>query len=319
MPDPKTILVTGASGNLGTRLARRLAGSEHTLRLMVHRAPLARDLVDAPNVTVVSADLGRPETLRAAVAGADVVVHFAGVLFAPRPERFLPITNTVWFENLLESCIDAQVARVVLISFPHVEGPSTPERPAAGRLDGAPVSAHARTRLEEERRLFARTQGTSTVPVVLRLGMVYGRGILMVDAARWLAEHRLLGVWREPTWVHLVSEPDALEAMTAASLKEGIEGIFHVGDEKPMLLQDFLDQACDVWKAPRPWRMPAWMIYVAATICEAWAWLFRTKSPLTRDFITIGRVSYCGDTARMRRELVPELKYPTLGEGLGTL
>ena len=42
-------------------------------------------------------------------------------------------------------------------------------------------------------------------------------------------------------------------------------------------------------------------------------------SPLTRDFVTIGRVSYCGDTSRMRRELVAELRYPTLGEGMGTL
>ena len=319
MVGAKTVLVTGASGNLGTRLARRLAGSEHRLRLMVHRTALAQDLATAPNVEIVTADLGRPETLRAAAAGADVVVHFAGVLFAPQPERFLPITNTVWFDNLLESCLDAQVARVVLISFPHAEGPTTPERPATGRLDGAPVSVHARTRLEEERLLFARTRGTSTVPVVLRLGMVYGRGILMIDAARWLAAHRLLGVWREPTWIHLVSEPDALEAMTAAALREGIEGMFHVGDEQPLLLQDFLDQACDAWKLPRPWRMPMWMIYLAATLCEGWARLFRTQSPLTRDFVTIGRVSYCGDTSRMRRELVPELRYPTLGEGMGTL
>jgi hypothetical protein len=28
------------------------------------------------------------------VRGADVIVHFAGVLFAPRPERFLAETNT---------------------------------------------------------------------------------------------------------------------------------------------------------------------------------------------------------------------------------
>ncbi|MBN1606954.1 MAG: NAD(P)-dependent oxidoreductase, partial [Polyangiaceae bacterium] len=230
MPSPKTLLVTGASGNLGSRFARRLVGSQHRLRLMVHRTPLADDLVDAPNVAVTTADLGRPETLRAAVAGADVVIHFAGVLFAPRPERFLPVTNTLWFDNLLESCLDARVARVVLISFAHVEGPTSPEQPAAGRLDREPVSVHARTRLEEERRLLARTQGSSTTPVVVRLGMVYGRGILMVDAAHWLAERRLLGVWREPTWVHLVSEADALEVMTAAALKDGIEGIFHVGD-----------------------------------------------------------------------------------------
>jgi nucleoside-diphosphate-sugar epimerase len=248
-----------------------------------------------------------------------VVVHFAGILFAPRPERFLPVTNTLWFDHMLDACIEARVGRVVLISFPHVEGPTSPECPAVGRLDREPVSVHARTRLEEERRLFERTRKSSTTPVTLRLGMVYGRGILMVDAAHWLAAHRLLGVWREPTWVHLVSEADALQAMTAAALNDGIEGIYHIGDEQPVLLQDFLDRACDAWRVPRPWRMPTWMIYLAATLCEAWASVFRTRSPLTRDFVTIGRVSYCGDTTRMKRELVPELAYPTLGEGIATL
>ena len=48
----------------------------------------------APNVEVVRADLGDRPTLVPAVRGADVIVHFAGVLFAPRPEKFLPITNT---------------------------------------------------------------------------------------------------------------------------------------------------------------------------------------------------------------------------------
>jgi nucleoside-diphosphate-sugar epimerase len=88
--------------------------------------------------------------------GADVVVHFAGVLFAPRPERFLPETNVRWFSNLLGAALDAGVERLILISFPHVEGPTSVEAPATGRLDRSPISVHARTRLEEERMLFDR-------------------------------------------------------------------------------------------------------------------------------------------------------------------
>ena len=120
----------------------------------------------------------------------------------------LPETNGRWFDNLLTASLEARVRRVILISFPHVEGPTTIAAPATGRLDREPVSVHARTRLEEERSLFRRTPGTGTTPVVLRLGMVYGRGILMVDAARWLAVRRLLAVWREPTWIQLVSTLD---------------------------------------------------------------------------------------------------------------
>ena len=317
-PSP-TILITGAAGNLGSLLARHLIPGGHKLRLMYHKKPLPADLASAPNVSPVQADLAKPETLPPAIAGANVIVHFAGILFAPRPERFLPVTNTQWFSNLVQAALKAKVERIILISFPHVEGPTTVQQPATGRLDRQPISVHAKTRLEEERLLFERTKETATTPVVLRLGMVYGRGILMIDAARWLAERRLLGVWREPTLFQLISIADYLRATEAAILKPGIRGIYHVGDEQPVTLQQFLDEACCVWNCPRPFRTPLWTVYAVAGLCELFGAIARRPSPLTRDFITIGRVSHWGDTRRAREELIPELTYSTLKDGLSTL
>jgi len=319
MNPSSTILITGAAGNLGSLLARHLVAGGHKLRLMYHRKLLAADIASAPNVSPVQADLAKPEKLPPAVAGVNAIVHFAGVLFAPRPERFLPVTNTQWFSNLVNAALEAKVNRIILISFPHVEGPTTVDQPATGRLDRQPISAHARTRLDEERLLFERAKETVTTPVVLRLGMVYGRGILMIDAARWLAKRRLLGVWRKPTLFQLISIADYLRATEAAILKPGIRGIYHVGDEEPVTLQEFLDEACRVWNCPRPFRTPLWTIYVAAGLCELFGAVTRRSSPLTRDFITIGRVSHWGDTRRARQELIAELTYPTLKDGLSTL
>jgi len=319
MDSSPSILITGAAGNLGSLLARHLAGGGHKLRLMFHNRPLPADLIAASHVTPIQADLAVPSTLLPAVRGADVVVHFAGVLFAPRPERFLPVTNALWFRNLLRACLDAKVRRVILISFPHVEGPTSFENPATGRLDRTPISVHARTRLEEECLLLEGTSGSETIPIVLRLGMVYGRGILMIEAARWLARHRLLGVWREPTLFQLLATADFLQATQTAILKPAISGIYHVGDERPVTLQHFLDAACGVWDCPKPKRMPFWMIHAAASLCEGFALLARTRAPLTRDFLRIGRVSHWGDTRRARAELIPQLRYPTLESGLETL
>jgi nucleoside-diphosphate-sugar epimerase len=317
--DPRTILITGAAGNLGSRLARHLAPGGYPLRLMYHRTALPEDVAQAANVRPVKADLADPATLPAAVAGADVIVHFAGRLFAPGAERFLPETNTRWFSNLVTAALEAHVGRIILISFPHVEGPTSAEQPATGRLDRHPISVHARTRLEEERLLFERTQGTATSPVVLRLGLIYGRGILMIEAARWLARRRLLCVWREPTLFQLLSTADYLRAAEAAIFKPGIRGIYHVGDDQPVTLQNFLDEACRAWGYPRPTRIPFSMIYTAAWLCECFARIARTPSPLTRDFVRLGRVSHWGDTARTRKELIPHLLYPTLETGLSTL
>jgi len=315
----RAVLITGAAGNLGGLLARHLVPSGRALRLMFHRRPIAPALAAAANVTTVQADLADPRTLAPALAGVDVVVHFAGVLFAPRPERFLAETNTEWFRNLLDAALAAEVGRVILISFPHVEGPTSFAAPATGRLDLDPISVHARTRLAEERLLMERTAGARTVPVIVRLGAVYGRGILMVEAARWLARRRLLCVWPEPTLYQLISREDALRAIEAAIVKDGVRGIYHVGDERPVTLQHFLDEACRVWGFPRPWRVPAGLIVTGAAMCEAIALVARTPAPLTRDFIRIGRVAHWGDTRRARAELIPDLLHPTLESGLSTL
>jgi hypothetical protein len=66
-------------------------------------------------------------------------------------------------------------------------------------------------------------------------------------------------------------------------------------------------------------RVPVWLVYLTAALCEVGASIVRTRAPFTRDFITLGQVSHWGDTRRARRELVPDLAYPTLESGLSTL
>jgi len=154
---------------------------------------------------------------------------------------------------------------------------------------------------------------------VLRLGMVYGRGILMIDAARWLAERHLLAVWRRPTMMQLLSRDDFVRAVEASINKPGARGIYHVGDERPVTLQQFLDEACRVWNCARPIRVPVALVYAAAWLCETYALAARSRSPLTRAFVRIGRVSHWGDTRRAREELIPDLRFPTLESGLETL
>jgi len=313
------ILITGAAGNLGTFLSRHLLGSPHKLNLLIHRRPLAFEADEQPNVRVFRADLGRPATLAEPCRGVDAVVHFAGVLFAPRPEKFLPKTNVLYVENLVAAALAAGVAKIILISFPHVEGDSTPENPAKGTLSGNPTSVHARTRLAAERHLFAACEGAATVPIALRPGMVYGRGVLMLEAARRLMRRRLMAVWRRPTWIHLLALPDFLRCVVAALEKPEASGIYNLGDDEPLTLQEFLDTLARHWGYAAPWRLPRWTFFAVAAAVEMYAAAFRTAAPLTRDFIRIGMASYYGDTARMKAELAAALAYPTLREGLPLL
>jgi nucleoside-diphosphate-sugar epimerase len=313
------ILITGAAGNLATFLAGALIESPHRLRLMTHRTEIAQDLRSASRVEVVQADLGDPTTLAGLCADVDCVVHLAGVLFAPRPASFLSFTNVTYVENILRAAIQEGVGKFILISFPHVEGDTTPEHPATGRLDATPPSVHARTRLEAERLIFELVEGTATTPIILRSGTIYGRGVLMIEVARRLMRKRLLAVWREPTWYHWLALPDFLSCVCAAIEGEGVRGIYHLGDDVPLTLQDGLDRFAEHWGTAKPLRLPRWTFYAAAAAVEAFALVTGSTAPIHRDFIRIGMVSHVGDTSRMKQELLPHLAYPSLDEGLTLL
>ncbi len=308
--DMTTILITGAAGNLGSLLAGYIRDNETDLNLilMQHRKRIPDDIGGHPGFEVRNGDLSKPATLHGCLEGADMVVHFAGVLFKANPEKFLHETNLQYFKNLVEAAKTPKARRIILISFPHVEGPTSRKAPATGRLDGHPISVHAQTRLAEEIHLFGEMKDS----VSLRVGMVYGKGILMVDAAEWLAKKRILGVWAPPTEIHLISKTDFCRAVVATIRNQKASGIYHVGDEGDDTLQSFLDFACRIWGCRKAWRMPLWFIYFAAGVFERFSKIFGTISPLTKDFIDIGRVSYYGDTSRFRKELLPALDCPTL-------
>jgi nucleoside-diphosphate-sugar epimerase len=312
------VLITGAAGNLGGFLARRMLRGSHDLRLMIHQQPIEFEL-DRPGVEVVRADLGEPEGLNALCRGVDCIIHFAGVLFQPWPERFLPTTNLAYVENLLRAATLEKVRKFILISFPHVEGETTPDQPAAGSVDGHPDSIHAQTRLAAEKLLLKAGRRTDLRVILLRPGMIYGRGVLMIEAARRLMRWGLLPVWPKPTWIHLLALPDFLQAVEAAIEHPTLSGVVNLGDSCPITLQHFLDLVARHWGYPRPLRFPPQAFYLAAGLIEIFATIFHTAAPITRDFIRIGMASYTADVTRMRDELRVELEYPTIEAGLSLL
>jgi uronate dehydrogenase len=110
----KTVLITGAAGNLGAKLRRHLEG-RHDLRLL--------DIVDRGDSAIVRADLARwdrewVERFR----GADVVVHLAADPTAHQTWPNLIGPNLDAVVNVFQAAVQAGVRRVVYASSNHVMG-----------------------------------------------------------------------------------------------------------------------------------------------------------------------------------------------------
>ena len=156
-------------------------------------------------------------------------------------------------------------------------------------------------------------------PLVLRSGVIYGRDVKLIEAARKLMRYGLLAVWRNPTWVHLLALPDFLHSLEIAIERDNLSGIYNLCDDYPTTLQEFLDALATHWGYRKPRRLPAFCFHGAAGFCELLATIFHTRTPLTRDMIKMGMTSVVADTSRTKREIQQGLLYPSFRTGLSIL
>src|SRR2546423_7670496 len=86
---PMTILVTGATGFLGSALVTELVRQQQPVRILARDEQKARaQFGDA--VTIIAADINDEEQVRPAVDGASIIYHLVGRLYGPRtpPEPY---------------------------------------------------------------------------------------------------------------------------------------------------------------------------------------------------------------------------------------
>jgi nucleoside-diphosphate-sugar epimerase len=164
------ILVTGATGKVGSRLAKRLVQRGDHVRALVREPARALDLREA-GIELVEGDLLQEATLAAAVRAVDAVVHCAAFFRGATAEQAHAV-NDLGTRHLAHAARAASVKRFVFTSTGLVYGPT------GGRLSReddpcAPAAAYPVSKLAAERFLLA----LEGLPVhVLRLPFVYGDG-----------------------------------------------------------------------------------------------------------------------------------------------
>ncbi len=113
----QTVLVTGASGGIGTRLRSLLKGVYPDLRLSDVKPPAGL----APDETFVPADLADMAQVERVVAGVNGIVHLGGFSVEGPWDTILQ-ANIIGCYNLFEAARRHGVERVVFASSNHAVG-----------------------------------------------------------------------------------------------------------------------------------------------------------------------------------------------------
>ncbi|MFE6055978.1 NAD-dependent epimerase/dehydratase family protein [Kitasatospora sp. NPDC056446] len=231
-----TILVTGATGSVGSRMVPRLArwaGAEGaSVRVLVRDAGKAAALA-GPGVEVVVGDLCVAADRARALDGARSVLNVAAALRGV-PDEAAWAVNRDAAVALGREAAEAGVERFVHTSTnlvygrglgrPAVEGDRPAPHPAWGVYAASKAQAEA----------GLRALGDELPLVVARLAFVYGEGDphlaqSLAWAAHWPAHQRLA----------VVHHADVARALRRALSVPGIEGrTYNIGDDAPLTAWD---------------------------------------------------------------------------------
>ena len=110
------VLVTGATGQLGSGLVEALLSRGDEVRALVLPSE-STELLRSKGVKICVGDLCDADSVRAAADGMDVVFHAAGlVAYSPQQRERLEAINVEGTRNIVEASVDAGVRRLVYSS-----------------------------------------------------------------------------------------------------------------------------------------------------------------------------------------------------------
>lgn len=146
------VAITGASGLLGGNLAAELVAAGHQVVATRRAGTQVAHLADLP-IEWREADLGQPDALARAFAGADAVFHCAAAVTIKRevtPE--MTAANVTGTARVIDACVTAGVRRLIHTSSVVAVGLSTDGKPCdetapwnfdtEGLLDAYAITKH---------------------------------------------------------------------------------------------------------------------------------------------------------------------------------
>ena len=299
------VLVTGASGFLGSHIAERLAADGHSVRLLL-RHTSSREWLAFPH-EIALGDVTDAESLRAAVSGVDSVVHSAGLVKARSEVEFSRV-NADGTGKLLRA-VEAnapKIKRFVHLSSLAAHGPSPDGRPRAPDAPPNPITAYGRSKLAGEN--LVRRSSIAPRCVIFRPPAVYGPRdpalVPLFQLAGFRVAPLLMGGRNR---LSIIYGQDAARAIALATTAEAPVGgnIYTLEDGAVHTWRDLLAAVETALGSPAlHLNCPQWSFYGAALASEAFGLLTGRAVSLTREKVReMAQDHWVCDSEALRRDL----------------
>lgn len=226
------VLITGATGFIGSHLAEALHKKGYDLRCLVRRSSNRRWLAHVP-VEYVEGNFSDSEVLKNAIRDVDTIYHVAGVVASKTKAGFFE-GNQIATRQLLEATgrNNPKLARFVHVSSFAAVGPSLDGKHSTEETPCRPITTYGRSKLAAELEVLER--GDAIPWTIVRPPAVYGpRDPATFDFFNTASRGLIPLVGFDRKQVSLVNVKDLVAGIVlAGEAHEGKNQIFHIGSER---------------------------------------------------------------------------------------
>ena len=304
-----SVLVTGANGCTGSRLANELALQGNHVRAFIRPASdirrLDKELLDKGSLELVRGDLRDAGSVDRAVAGVDHVYHIAALYRTAKfSDQAYWDVNVEGTRRILDAAAKHSVQRVLHCSTIGVHG-GVDEVPASEDSPFSPSDIYQLTKLEGEKLAQAAIERGEPVTIVRPAG-IYGPGdTRFLKLFSMIRKRQFIMFGSGKTLLHLVFIDDLVSGMIQSVQQERGRGkTLILAGEEFCSLNRLTELVADSMNSPPPTlRLPLWPLLTAANLCESLCRPLGWEPPLHRRRATFFTKNRAFSIARAKREI----------------
>jgi len=308
MSDRGRVLVTGATGFVGSALVRAFVGARYPVRALV-RATSTRANLAGLEIESVEGDICDAAAVARAMAGVSYVVHAAAAyhLWARNSDAIMR-TNVEGTRVVMHAALSAGVERVVYTSSvatlaPNADGQAADE--ARSLSEAAAVGTYKRSKIIAERLVEAMTAREALPAVIVNPSTPIGPGDIRPTPTGRMILAAASG--HMPGFVDTglnVVHVDDVAAGHVAALERGTVGERYIlGGENVMLARLLRDIALLVGRRPPQLKLPRGPLFPLAAVAEMLAAVTGREPLLTLNGLRMSRQRMFFSSAKAEREL----------------